>query len=140
MKTFISRATLTTLVFTFGVILTFLSYNFPDAKSLVWILLAICLVYLSLGWYLFRSYFPEGETVLLFIMGYFYSGVFIGSVFAAARWPLAGTIIASSVFWACLQTGLLLILRKKMQQKTFTQFLIEALLMLVMSVLQVIAY
>lgn len=52
----INKATVTTSVFTIGIILSFLSHYFPETKITIWILLAISLIYLSLGWYLFSGY------------------------------------------------------------------------------------
>jgi len=136
----INKTTVTTSVFTIGIILSFLSHYFPETKILIWILLAISLIYLSIGWYLFRAYHPEEHPVLLFFIGYFYAGVFIGSVFAASERPLTQTMMMASVFWAVAQMVVIIIIRKKMPRKGFIQFLIEASLMLLMAVWQIIRY
>ena len=73
-------------------------------------------------------------------MGYFYAGVFIGSVFVLAKWPFSKTMIAVSLFWVVVQTVFIIVLRKKMPLKGFIQFLIEAALMLIISVFQIVIY
>jgi hypothetical protein len=103
-------------------------------------LLTVTIIYLFLGWFLFKAYYPGGHPLLLFVIGYLYSGVFIGSVFAAAKWPFGKAILAGSIFWIAMQTVLIFILRKKMPPKGFVQFLIEAALMVTMSIFQIVHY
>ena len=99
MQKIFNRTTVTILIFTIGILLAFLSPYFPETKILFQMLLAISFVYLIFDWYLFKAYYPEGHPLILFVMGYFYAGVFIGSVFAMAKWPFAKTLIATSLFW-----------------------------------------
>jgi hypothetical protein len=127
-------------LFTIGITSAALSQLHPEVKFLIWIVFSIALIYLLSGWYLFKAYYPGGHPIILFGMGYFYAGVFIGSVFAATRWPFAETMMAISVFWAVAQTAVVIILRKKMPTKNFFQFLLEASLMLALTIFQIVRY
>jgi hypothetical protein len=140
MKSFINKTTLAILIFTTGILSAVLSQFHPEMKFLIWILLTVTLIYLFLGWYIFNTYHPQGHPLMLFLMGYLYSGVFIGSVFAAAEWPFTKTILAGSIFWAVVQTVFIIILRKKLPPKSFIQFLIEATVMLTLTISQIIRY
>jgi len=57
-----------------------------------------------------------------------------------AKWPFAKTMIAASLFWVGTQTILIIILRKKIPPKGIIQFLIEASLMLIISIVQIVIY
>jgi hypothetical protein len=140
MEKVISKSTISILLFTIAIVLSFMSHYLPDAKTLIWIILTIALIYFFLGWYIFRGYYPEGNPVLLFFMGYLYSGVFIAAVCVLAKWPFALTFMSVAVFFAVAQIVVTIIMRKKMAPKGFIQFLIEGSLMLVMSVLMLAGY
>jgi hypothetical protein len=135
MEKILNRSTVRILIFTTGLILSFLSSCFPEARILTWGLMCISIIYLFLGWFLFKGYYPEGEPVLLFLMGYLYSGIFMSSAFASEDWPLAGVLAKASIVWATIQIVLIFILRKKIPVKGFVQFLIEAGLLVIMAVL-----
>lgn len=135
MKETTFRTPIAISIFTIGILSTLLSSYFPEARILTWVLLVISSIYLFLGWFLFKGYHPEGEPVLLFLMGYLYSSIFISSAFASADWPFAGVMAKVSIVWATIQIVLIFILRKKMAVKGFVQFLIEAGLLLFMAVL-----
>ncbi len=122
------------LIFTIGFISALFSQIYPDVKILIRITFIMSIIYLSLGWYIFRSYIPEGHPLLLFIMGYLYAGVFMASVFAATGWPLSQTIASTAPIWVIGQTILIVVLRKKMTQEVFMQFLIETGLLLILSI------
>ena len=107
----ISRLSL--ILFLTGLLSLIFALLFPDTKIFAWILGAISIIYLFAGWYLFRGSYPEGKPVVLFFMGYFYSGIFIGYVFTLTKWPFAEKIFAGSVFWSIVQLVLLVILWKK---------------------------
>jgi hypothetical protein len=140
MQKTIDRAFFATLIFTIGMLITLISPYFPETKILYQIILVISISYLFLGWYLFKGYYPSGHPLLLFIMGYFYAGVFIGPVFTLAKWPYASAIIAASLFWAIAQTILIFYLRKKIPQKGLVQFLVEITLMLLIAILKIIRF
>ena len=135
MEKILNRSTFTILVFATGIILSFLSSCFPEARILTWVLMFISIIYLFLGWFLFKGYYPEGEPVLLFLIGYLYSGIFMSSAFASADWPFAGVLAKASIVWATIQIVLIFILRKKIPVKGFVQFLIEVGLLVIMAVL-----
>ena len=122
------------LIFTIGFLSAALAQFYPETKILIRIAFIFSMIYLALGWYIFRSYFPEGRPLLLFIMGYLYSGVFIASVFGAIGWPLATTMISIAPVWALGQIILVIVLRKKMPKEGFVQFMIEGGLMLILSI------
>jgi len=54
--------------------------------------------------------FLKGILFILFFMGYLYASVFIASVFGAAGWPLATTMISFSPVWAIGQIILVIVL------------------------------
>jgi hypothetical protein len=140
MRNIFNKETVATLIFLIGIVLSLFGQLHPEIKILTWLLLAVSMIYLFLGWFMFKAYFPGGHPALLFVMGYSYSGVFIGSVFSVSKWPFAVTMMAGAVFWVLVQSALVIVLRKKMPEKGLIQFLIEASLMLVMTVLQIIRY
>jgi hypothetical protein len=83
---------------------------------------------------MFKFYIPEGHPLILFIMGYLYSGVFIASVFAATGWPLSQMVVNFAPVWIMGQIVLVVFLRKKMTREIFVQFFIEAGLLLLLAI------
>jgi hypothetical protein len=128
------KFTATIIVFTIGMLLSLLTLVVSETRILSWGLLAVSLTYLIMGWYLFKTYFPEGHPILLFLMGYLYSGIFIAFVFYSVGWPLANVIMQLAPLWALIQFILLFMIRKKMPQKGLIQFFIEAGLLLLLSI------
>lgn len=122
------------LVFAVGILAAFFSQLYPDTKILIRITFIIAIIYLSLGWYIFKSYIPEAESPLLFLMGYLYSSIFIASVFSTTGWPLASTIISLSIVWIIAQVILIIALRKKMTKEALTQFIIETGFLLILDI------
>jgi hypothetical protein len=118
-------------------IITFLAAVFtqyyPDVKILVSIVIVFSIIYLTLGWYIFRGYFREGSHPLVFLMGYLYSGVFISSVFGAKGWPLSITMVGFSPVWAVSQLIFVFIIRKKLPRESFIHFLFEGGLLVILS-------
>ena len=121
-------------IFTIIFLSAFFVQYYPETKILVWVALIFSIIYLIMGWYIFRSYFPEGSPPLLFFMGYLYSGVFIAAVFVATGWPLSTTLAYFSPIWALVQIIIIITIRKKLPRESFIQFLIEAGLLLMLSV------
>jgi len=121
-------------IFTIMFLSAFFVQYYPETKILVWVAITFSIIYLILGWYIFRSYFPEGSPPLLFLMGYLYSGVFLASVFVATGWPLSTTMTYFSPIWALVQIIIIITIRKKLSRESFIQFLIEAGLLLILSV------
>ena len=113
MKSYTLRFIFTTTLFAVSIILSFLGNYY---------------IYLLFGWYLFKAYLPGGLLPIRFVMGYLYSGIFIGPLFIAADWPLKKTMIWASLFWILIQAGLVLVTRKTILPKGYRQFIIEALL------------
>ncbi|MCX6254360.1 MAG: hypothetical protein NTV31_07775 [Bacteroidia bacterium] len=126
------------LIFAIGFLSAALVQFYPETKILIRIAFAFSIIYLALGWYIFRSYFPEGHPLLLFLMGFLYSGMFIASVFEATNWPMATTIAFFSPIWVAAQILIVIIIRKKLSRESFVQFLIEAGLLLILSIVMLI--
>ena len=122
------------LIFAIGFLAAILSQLYPETKILIRITFIIAMIYLSLGWYIFKSYFPEGHPILLFLMGYLYSSILIASVFSSTGWPMASTIITISPVWVIGQIILVVVLRKKIAGEALTQFVIEAGFLLILSI------
>ena len=126
------------LVFVIGIILSSLTLLIPGSKILYMGIFVISLLYFVLGWYLFKGYFPEGNTLLLFFFGYLYSGVFIATVFYGAAWPLTRIFVNISLVWAIVLLSLIFIVKNKMPKRGFFQLIIEASILLVLSILLII--
>jgi hypothetical protein len=140
MKKIFTKSTFTTLIFTIAILSSFLSNYFPDFKSFMWIIMTISFLYFFLGWWFFKAYYPEGKPIILFLMGYFYSSLFMAQTFCTADWPFTKTILAVSFFWISGQLITLLILRKKIPFRGFIQFMIEAAFLLAITVFQLSRY
>jgi len=123
------------ILFIIAILLAGLNFIIPSTKILIWALLLISLVYLLFGWYIFKSYYPEGNTLLLFLMGYLYSGVFIAAVFSASSWPMAKTFISLALVWAIIQLLIIIFSRQKIDRKVFIQLIIEAILLLIVAII-----
>jgi hypothetical protein len=123
------------ILFILGLITSVFGCYLPEYSIFLWITLFITLIYLFSGWYLFKSYFPAGNPVLLFFMGYFYSGVFLAATFSIAKWPFAETMIkvAASV-WIIAQIVLIVIYRKKIPAKGLIHLIVEVGLLGVLTV------
>ena len=140
MKRIFTKVTATTLIFTIAILSSFLSHYFPDFKSFIWILMTISFLYLFLGWRLFKAYNPDGKPIILVLMGYFYSCLFMAQTFCTADWPLTRTLLSASFLWLSGQLITLFILRKKIPPRGFIQFLIEAAFLLAITVFQLSRY
>ena len=128
MKSYTLRFIFTTTLFAVSIILSFLGNYYIYHPLVMYPLLVVCIIYLLFGWYLFKAYHPDGLLPIRFVMGYLYSGIFIGPLFIAADWPLKKTMIWASLFWILIQAGLVLVTRKTILPKGYRQFIIEALL------------
>jgi len=123
------------ILFIIAILLAGLNFIIPSTKILIWALLLISLVYLLFGWYIFKSYYPEGNKLLLFLMGYLYSGVFIAAVFSASSWPMAKTFISLALVWAIIQLLIIIFSRQKIDRKVFIQLITEAILLLIVAII-----
>lgn len=138
MKLITQKFNIGIVVFIIGILLSVLALLIPDTRILVWGILTVSLIYLTLGWYIFKGYYPEGHAFLLFLMGYLYSGVFIALVFSITGWPLAITFITVAPVWALIQFAIIFSIRKKISQKALIQFIIEACILLLLDIILII--
>ncbi|MBN2861734.1 MAG: hypothetical protein JXN62_01140 [Bacteroidales bacterium] len=122
------------LIFTAGLILSLSALFITGHQIILWGTLLISLIFLGMGWYFFRAYYPQGNTPLLFLMGYLYASVFIAVVFSASHWPMTDILIIYALICSILQSVIILSLRKKLIRKTFSQFIIEAGILLILSI------
>lgn len=109
-------------------------------KIFLWILLVESLIYLSAGWYIFKGHLPQGNTFLLFVYGYLYSGVLMASVFSFLKLPLHETFIFVSLIFALLQIILVYLKRKQMQLSSLLQLMIEGFILIIISIVLIIRY
>jgi uncharacterized protein involved in response to NO len=123
-----------TTIFLIGIIAILFSNRNPESMTPAWILLAVSLVYLLSGWYLFRGYHPEGHPLLLFFTGYLYASVFIAFTFRSAGWPLAETFLYVAPVWAVAQLVITVMIRKKLSKEGLIQFLTEGGIMLILTI------
>ena len=133
------RFMITTSLFTVAITASFLGYFLPRTGIGMHILMACIIIYLLFGWYFFRAYYPEGLLVTRFVMGYFYAGIFMGSLFVTADWPLKKIMIMASVLLIGLQAGLVLLNRNKIPRRGSFQFLIQAILLLTVITLHIVS-
>jgi hypothetical protein len=134
MKKISSLSVLCTLIFLIGIIASFLGVFNQGIKIMEWTTLIVSAIYLVSGWYLFKGYYPEGHPLLLFLMGYLYSSVFMALTFVTASWPLAKTFVAIAIAWAVTQLVMVTVIKKKLSREGFLQFMIEGSIMLIMSI------
>ncbi len=127
-------STICTILFLIGIVAAFLGFLGQGNHLLSYFVLGISIIYLVCGWYIFKGYHPDGHPLLLFLIGYLYAGVFLAFTFFAAGWPLARTFIAFAIAWALIQIIMVTVIRKKLSREGFVQFLIEGILMLVMTI------
>lgn len=140
MKKYPALSIICTIIFSIGIVTAFLGYLIPEAKTLKCILLAVSFIYLFSGWYIFKGYHPDGHPLLLFLMGYLYSSVFIAFAFVIFSWPGAKNFIFVAPFWAATQLIMITVIRRKLSKENFIQFLTEGGLMLVLSIVLLIKY
>jgi len=126
------------LIFTIGFLSAATGQFYPEFKILIRLAFIFSLIYLFLGWYIFRSYFPGGNPLLLFVMGFFYSGIFLASVFHASGWPLASTFVCFTPVWIIAQISLVLSQRKKLSRESVIQFMIESGLLMGLAIYMII--
>jgi hypothetical protein len=129
-----------TLIFLIGIVAAFLGFLNRENQLLTTTLLVVSMVYFLSGWYIFKGYHHEGHPLLLFLMGYLYSSVFVSFAFVTAQWPLAKTFIAIAIAWSLIQTVMVITIRKKLTREGFVQFLIEGFLMLTMTITILVSF
>jgi hypothetical protein len=134
MKKNIPLSVVCTVLFLIGIVASFFGSLNQGTHFLAYILLFVSIAYLLSGWYIFKGYHPEGYPLLLFLFGYLYSCVFMSFAFVTAGWPLAKTVISVAIAWAVIQIVMTTVIRKKLTREGFTQFLIEGILMLIMTI------
>lgn len=139
MKKYSALSIISTVIFLIGIIAAFFGH-IPDAKTLKYTLLIVSFIYLFSGWYLFKGYHPEGHPLLLFLIGYLYSSVFMAFTFIAFTWPGAKTFIFIAPFWAAIQIVMVTAIRRKIPKEGFIQFLIEGGFMLIISIILLVKY
>lgn len=122
-------------IFVISFIAAFAAQYYPETKMLIWVTITFSFIFIVSGWYLFRSYFPEGSFPVLFLMGYLYSGVLIASVFGAKQWPLSGTMVPFSMAYVLVQFLIIIKIWKKLNKASLIQLLFEAGVMLGLSIL-----
>jgi len=123
-----------TVIFLIGIVAAFLGFLNRENQLLTWSLLFVSIVYLLSGWYIFKGYHPEGHPLLLFLMGYLYSSVFMAFTFITTNWPMAKGMVAISIAWALIQIVMVTTIRKKLTREGFLQLFIEGSIMLVMAI------
>jgi len=123
-----------TVIFLIGIVAAFLGFLSRENQLLTWSLLFVSIVYLLSGWYIFKGYHPEGHPLLLFLMGYLYSSVFMAFTFITTNWPMAKGMVAISIAWALIQIVMVTTIRKKLTREGFLQLFIEGSIMLVMAI------
>jgi len=126
------------ILFTITILSAGLSLYCPGLKFLFWVTFLCSMIYLGMGWLIFRGYYPKGEPLLMILSGYFYSGILIGWVFAAADWPLKDNMSFISFLWIAGQFIIVIAKRNKMPKEGFAQFIIEACLLLILSIILVV--
>ncbi|MGD0341474.1 MAG: hypothetical protein ABSA76_07190 [Bacteroidales bacterium] len=123
-----------TTIFIIGIIAIILASRIHYSVTPALILLAVSLIYVFSGWYLFRGYYPEGSPLLLFFTGYLYASVFIAFSFKAGKWPLAATMLYLAPAWAVAQLVITVLIRKKLSKEGLIQMVTEGVIMLALSV------
>jgi hypothetical protein len=127
-----------TVIFLIGIIAAFLGNINTGNMIMIWTLMIVSVIYLFSGWYIFKGYHPDGHPILLFLMGYLYSAIFMAFAFVTAGWPMAKTFIVIAPVWAIIQIAMVTVIRKKLSRGNFIQFLIEGGIMIILSIVAII--
>jgi len=139
MKTNSFLSVISRVIFLIGIIAALFGFQNQGNLPLTYILIIVSIGYLLSGWYLFRGYYPEGHPLLLFIVGYLYSSVFMAFAIVTATWSMASTFIAIAILWCIIQIVMMTVIRKKIPAGEFIQFMIEGSLMLILTIVILIS-
>lgn len=126
-------------IFIVGIICILLSSILNVSNIFFWCAGVISLVYFFGGWFFFKGYYPEGKPIFLFLFGYLYSGFFLGSAFASSKLTPAAELLRASTFWSIILITVILVsilIKKERFQKGLKHFSIEAIIMLILSIIQ----
>ncbi|TAL72602.1 MAG: hypothetical protein EPN88_04830 [Bacteroidetes bacterium] len=130
-----TRKVISRSIFIVGVLCILLSSIFHISNVFYWFSGVISLTYLFSGWYIFKGYYPEGHPVYLFFFGYIYSGFFLGSAFASSEIEM----LRAYFLWSIILIVVLVVtvlLKKEKYQKGLKSFSLEAVIMLILSIIQ----
>jgi len=125
--------------FNIGFISVVLSIFFPHSNIFYPITGVIAIMYFFGGGYFFKGYYPEGKSLFLYFLGYLYSGIFLGSAFSSPKFSLASELLRAPVIWSAALLVVVVIpvlLKKQKFQKGLNYFYIEAIILLILSVIQ----
>lgn len=136
-----TRKAVSTIIFAIGVLCILLSSVFQISNLFYWFTGVISLLYLVGGWYFFEGYYPNGhgKPMFLFFLGYIYAGFFMGSAFASSEIEL----LRAYFLWAIVLIvvlGLNIILQKEKFNKGLKYFLPEAVIILILSIVQTLVH
>lgn len=120
-------------IFLGGVLCILLSSIFHSSSVFYWFTGAIGLIYLLGGWFFFKGYYPTGQPILIFFLGYIYSGFFIGFAFASSEIEILKAYFLWSIILIVL-LGLAVFSKKENYQKGLKYFSLEAVIMLLLSI------
>jgi hypothetical protein len=101
-----------------------------------WLIMGISFTYLFGGWYFFKGYHPEGKPLVLALLGYFYSSIFIG-FFISFLLSDPGFMTGASTFWCIVLIVVVTIIKIIKHLKGLNQFYIEAIILLALAILQI---
>lgn len=138
MKKYSPLTIASTLVFLAGVAALLFGRALANHSIPGYTLLAISVIYLISGWYLFKGYYTEGHPLVLFLYSYLYASVFMSFTMIVFAWPLSRTFICVAPLWALLHLLLTYAVRNRIPREGFIQFLIEGSLMLVLIIYLII--
>ena len=125
--------------FNIGFITILLSIIFHHSNIFYLITGVIAVVYFFGGGYFFKGYYPEGKPLFLYFLGYLYSGIFLGSAFTSPKFSSASELLRASTFWSVVLLVVVVtsvLLEKQKFQKGLKHFFIEAIILLILSVIQ----
>jgi hypothetical protein len=122
-------------IFTICILLSIIEFIIPNPEFLGWFICGISLIYLLFGWYFFKGYYPDGPPLLLFLIGYLYSGIFIALTFWVKNWSGVTMFIYVTPLYVLALTIILIVNKKKIPRQGFIQFWIETGLLLILSIM-----
>jgi hypothetical protein len=126
-------------IFLLGIGCILLSSIFHLSDIFYWLTGLFSLIYFFGGWYLFKGYFPEGNSIFLFLIGYIYSGIFMGAAFASKTFLPSVEFLKASLFWSIILIAtniVAILLDREKYQKGLKYFLIQAIILLILSITQ----
>lgn len=116
-------------IFISGIIIASLTVVFRDLTFFPNILFLFCLFYLFGGWYFLKGANQNENTIVRFIVGYFFASAFLCIIFACKNFPLSEYLSIITIVFLLLIFLFLFIRSRKIKNTGYTKLLIQIIIM-----------